>query len=178
VYALHGLTGILGPAHRVTAMSGVRLPFREFRGEMVPCDADDNTLILIDFGNHTFAMAYGVPAGGLTDDDNVHFYGTHGSIVGLNLNGQPFAYPQRSLAESHPDGIWAGHQWILPYATTPHHAIAEHHVFVDIMQLVDWVRTGTPAVATAEHARHVVEIIEAGLRAAATGQTQVLTTRF
>ena len=178
VYALHGLTGILGPAQRVTAMSGVRLPFREFRGEMVPCDADDNSLILIDFGNNTFAVAYGVPAGGLTDDDNVNFYGTQGSIVGLSLNGKPFDYPQRSLAESHPDGIWAGNQWILPYATTLHRTIGEHHVFVDIMQLVDWVRTGTPAVGTAEHARHVIEIIEAGLRAAETGQTQVLTTTF
>jgi predicted dehydrogenase len=178
VYALHGLTGILGPAHRVTAMSGVRLPFREFRGQMVPCDADDNTLILIDFGNNVFALAYGVPAGGLTDDDNVNFYGTHGSIVGLNMNGQPFEYAQRPLAEQHPDGVWAGNQWILPYATPLHRTIAEHHVFVDIMQLVDWVRTGTPAVGTAEHARHVIEIIEAGLHAAATGQTQVLTTSF
>ena len=33
-------------------------------------------------------------------------------------------------------------------------------------------------VPTAEHARHVVEIIEAGYRAAQTGQTQDLTTTF
>jgi predicted dehydrogenase len=178
VYALHGLTGILGPAQRVTAMSGVRMPFREFRGQMVPCDADDNTLILIDFGNNVFAMAYGVPAGSVTDDDNVNFYGTHGSITGLNLNQHPFDYPQRHLAEQHPGGVWAGNQWILPYITGPHRDIDEQHVFVDIMQLVDWVRDGTPATASAAHARHVVEIIEAGLRAATTGQTQQLATTF
>ncbi|MGH2459527.1 MAG: Gfo/Idh/MocA family protein, partial [Chloroflexota bacterium] len=34
VYALHGITGILGPARRVTALSGVRIQEREFRGQM------------------------------------------------------------------------------------------------------------------------------------------------
>jgi predicted dehydrogenase len=66
----------------------------------------------------------------------------------------------------------------LPHVTPAHQQIDEHHVYEDIMQLVDWVRTGTPAVASAEHARHVIEIIEAGLRAAETGQTQHLTTTF
>ncbi|MDQ5851536.1 MAG: Gfo/Idh/MocA family oxidoreductase, partial [Chloroflexota bacterium] len=55
VYALHALTGILGPARRVAAMSGVRLPEREFRGQMYPVDADDNTLMLLDFGDNLFA---------------------------------------------------------------------------------------------------------------------------
>jgi predicted dehydrogenase len=46
------------------------------------------------------------------------------------------------------------------------------------MQLVDWISTGTPSIVTAEHARHVIEIIETGYRAAATGRTQELTTTF
>jgi hypothetical protein len=46
------------------------------------------------------------------------------------------------------------------------------------MQLVDWVQKEVPTVSTAEHARHVIEIIEAGYRAAETGQTQMLTTTF
>jgi len=43
---------------------------------------------------------------------------------------------------------------------------------------VDWVLDGTPSVATAEHARHVVEIIEAGYRSAQTGKVQDLKTTF
>jgi predicted dehydrogenase len=43
---------------------------------------------------------------------------------------------------------------------------------------VDLVREGTPTSATPEHARHVIEIIEAGYRAAETGQTQTLQTTF
>ncbi len=46
------------------------------------------------------------------------------------------------------------------------------------MQLVDWVRDGTPTVATAEHARHVIDIIESAYRSAETGQAQALTTTF
>ena len=45
-------------------------------------------------------------------------------------------------------------------------------------QRVDWIVDGTPSPATAEHARHVIEIIEAGYRAADTGQTQDLATSF
>ena len=178
VYALHGLTGILGPAKRVTAMSGVRIPMREFRGQMVPCDADDNTLVLIDFGNNVFAMAYGTPAGAVSEDDSGSFFGTKGQIVGLNLNGTPIDYAGSSIADSHPEGRWSGNQWILPYVTGTHRDIAEQHVFVDIMQLIDWVNGGTPPIASAQHARHVIEIIEAGFAAATTGQTQTLTTTF
>ncbi len=46
------------------------------------------------------------------------------------------------------------------------------------MQLVDWVRDGTPSIATAEHARHVIDIIESAYRASDTGQTQELRTTF
>ena len=37
---------------------------------------------------------------------------------------------------------------------------------------------GTPTPVTAEHARHVIDIIESGYRAAQTGTTQELTTTF
>ena len=178
VYALHGLTGILGPAKRVTAMSGVRIPQREFRGVMVDCDADDNTLILIDFGNNVYAMAHGTPAGSISEGFSGSYFGTKGSIVGLKLNGEPLRYPGSDIADSHPDGRWAGNQWILPEVGTAHRDIDEHHVYADIMQLVAAVQHGTPAVASAHHAAHVIEIIEAGLRAAESGVTQNLTSTF
>ena len=54
----------------------------------------------------------------------------------------------------------------------------ESHVFEDIMQLVDWVLDDTATPVTAEHARHVIDIIESGYRAAETGATQELATSF
>ncbi|MDZ4718717.1 MAG: Gfo/Idh/MocA family oxidoreductase [Roseiflexaceae bacterium] len=174
VYALHGLTSVLGSAKRVTALSGVRISEREFRGVMVPSDADDNTLILIDFGNNLFALAYGTAAGSVSHGFSGSYFGTKGSIIGVDLNGKPFDYPGRDEANAHPEG----NQIILPHVVGSHRSIMEQHVFEDIMQLVDWVRDGTPTPVTAEHARHVIEIIEAGYRAAETGQTQDLTTSF
>jgi len=176
VYALHGLTGILGPARRVTAMSGVRIPEREFRGQTTPTDADDNSLILIDFGDNLFALAYGTAAGSLTEGFSGSYFGTSGSITGQKLNGEPFDYPGRDLAQSEPGK--SSNQWLLKHVVGPHRHIEEHHVYEDIMQLVDWIRDDTPTLSTAEHARHVIEIIEAAYHAAETGQTQELTTSF
>ncbi len=164
VYALHTLTGVLGPARRVAAMSGVRIPTREWRGESYPVDADDNTGILIDFGGGAFAFAHGTVAGTVSGFGQPSFFGTKGSIVGTDLNG-------KSLVPE-------GEPFYGPYAVGEHAEIGEGHVFQDLMSLVDWVREGTPSVATAEHAAHVVEIIEAAYRAAETGITQELKTSF
>ena len=59
VYVLHSLTGVLGPAERVTAMSGIRNPMRQWREKRIPVEVDDNSLLLLDFGESTFAMAGG-----------------------------------------------------------------------------------------------------------------------
>ena len=63
---------------------------------------------------------------------------------------------------------------VLPHVVGPHREIPESHVFEDVMQLVGLVREGAPTAATPEHARHVIDIIESGYRAAETGQTQTL----
>ncbi|MDP9350138.1 MAG: hypothetical protein M3P51_01130 [Chloroflexota bacterium] len=171
VYNLHALTTVLGPACRVTAMSGVRVREREFQGRLAPCDADDNTLILIDFGANLFALAYGTAAGRVPTS----YFGTKGR-KGLDLNGEPFDYPGREIAEREPG--WTGEQWLLPHVTASHRYIDEQHVYEDIMQLVDWVREGKPSLVTTAHARHVLDIIESAYRSAETGQAQELTTRF
>ncbi|MGZ0146692.1 Gfo/Idh/MocA family protein [Kribbella sp. WER1] len=172
VYALHSVTGILGPAKRVTAMSGVRVPVRRD----VRTDADDNTVLLIDFGDNLFCVATGTAAGGMRGGFGGAYYGTAGTIDGLLLNDEPFDFPRRDPAELSPRG--PGNQALLPHVTGVHREIEEQHVYEDVMQLVDWVRDGTPSIVTAEHARHVIDIIESGYRAAATGQTQELSTTF
>jgi predicted dehydrogenase len=177
VYALHGLTGILGPAKAVTAMSSVRFPQRQWQGEMVNCDADDNSALLIDFGSGVFAFAYGTAHGAITEHFTGNYYGTNGSIVGGTINGQPLEYPGSKLARQSDSWI-EGNQSLLPHVVGAHKFIEEQHVFEDIMQLVDLVRLNKPTVATAEHARHVIEIIECAYKAAATGATQKLTSNF
>jgi predicted dehydrogenase len=185
VYALHSLTGILGPAKRVTALSGVRVSEREFGNTTIPTEMDDNTFMLLDFGGSLFALVYGAAAGQVPGSSlfGGTFFGTRGMINGLLLNGEPFEYEGRDVAMTARDkgknhGGSGGNQWILPHVTGAHRNIGEQHVFSDIMQLVDWVRDGKPPVATAEHARHVIEIIESAYRSAETGQAEALKTVF
>ena len=186
VYSLHGLTGVLGPVRRVTALSGTLLPVREINGKPMRSEAHDNTLMLLDFGANTFAMAFGTAAGSLTAgvqfDFSARYYGTEGQIWGLTLNGEPYDYPGRNLAATAPDGglqsNFGGNEWILPHISEAHRSLQELHVFEDVMQMVDWALDGTSSPATAEHARHVIEIIEAAYTAAGTGQTQTLRTTF
>jgi predicted dehydrogenase len=179
VYALHQLTSVLGPVRRVTALSGVRIPERTFLDRTVRTEADDNTVLLLDFGDGLVAVAYGTAAGGpISQFGTGIFYGTQGLIEGLLLNGVPFQYDGRSTVPTTPIGDQDAENALLPHVSGAHRSIGEAHVFEDIMQLVDWVRDGKPSPVTAEHARHVIDIIESGYRAAETGMTQALRTTF
>lgn len=162
VYPLHILTGIVGPAKRVTAVSGMLIPQREYHGETLPCDIDDTTLLLLQFTDCFYAFVYACPVGGVTEGFQPNIYGLAGNIAGTRLNGTDAKQP-----EDRPAHVNANHL-----------QLPEHHVFEDMMQLVDLVRDGTPPIANAAHARHVIEIIEAGYRAAETGQAQELTSTF
>ncbi|MCL5283455.1 MAG: Gfo/Idh/MocA family oxidoreductase [Armatimonadetes bacterium] len=174
VYGLHSLTGILGPAKRIVAFSGVAIKERIYDGKTYPCDADDNTVMLLDFGDNLFAFVYGTVTGVLTTFGLATLFGTKGTFNGREFNGHPLQYPGREIA----DAAGQGDNVLLPHVQGPHREKGEAHVFEDIMQLVDWVSEGKPSIVTAEHARHVIEIIEMGYRSAETGRSQELHTRF
>src|SRR5579884_1603280 len=60
VYGIHDITGLLGPAKRVVAFSGIAEPVRTvrggpFAGKAIEVTADDNTLMMLDFGESAFA---------------------------------------------------------------------------------------------------------------------------
>jgi predicted dehydrogenase len=178
-YALHQLTSVLGPATRVTALSGIRVPQREFAGERIATEADDNTVLLLDFGEGLFAVVSGTAAGAVSEQFAAGVYfGTRGTIDGVLLNGEPFDFPGRDATLHAPVADWDAQMCTLEHVVGPHREIPEAHVFEDIMQLVRWVREGVPSPVTPEHARHVVDIIESGYRSAADGSTQTLSTTF
>jgi predicted dehydrogenase len=178
-YALHQLTSVLGPALRVTALSGIRVPYREFAGERIPTEADDNTVLLLDFGDEVFAVASGTAAGTVSEQFGACVYfGTRGTIDGVLLNGEPFDFPGREATLHGPVTDWDAQMCVLEHVVGAHRQIPEAHVFEDIMQLVRWVLDGEPSAVTAEHARHVVDIIESGYRSAATASTESLSTTF
>jgi hypothetical protein len=95
---LHGLTSVLGPAKRVTAMSGVVVKTREFAGRSITPEMDDNTAALLDFGGGICAIAYETASGNIIEDFAAAcYFGTKGEIRGLQLNGEPaLVFPGRA----------------------------------------------------------------------------------
>ena len=177
VYCLHTVTGILGLARRVTAVSGIGLKEREFKGERIPVEMDDNTHLLLDFGDSTFAFIYGTNCSDAGRETTLRICGSAGviqaSYTGMEIFGDPQLYglPRGRLN--------APVQYAdLPYVTGVHRELPELHVYADIMHLVDCILNDKEPIVTAVHARHVIEIIEKGYIAAQTGQTQELTTTF
>jgi predicted dehydrogenase len=162
VYSLTGAVGILGPVKRVAAMSGMRNKTHEFQGRTIVSEMDDSVTLLLDYGEGFHLICNSVIANSIVRGKAFvpNIYGTEGKIVDGVLNGTSLIYED-------------DHQ---PHIFGRHLTLKENHVVEDILQLVDLVRDNIPSVATPEFARHVIEIIEAGFRAAETGQTQTLKT--
>jgi predicted dehydrogenase len=187
VYVLHSLTGILGPARRVTAMSGRRAHQHQWRDKVIPVEVDDNTLLMLDFGDATFAVLGGHSAttGRLIQWGGMGIYGSTGSVEALEvepLSGHPVRLTITSpvdVPELKPEGEGVySLATSMPRVTERHAAIPEPHVYADIMYAVECIRSGNQPVASGEHAAHVIEIIEKAYLAAQTGQTQVLESTF
>ncbi len=158
VYFLHILTGILGPARQVSAFSGKAVSELNFRGEILPNEMDDSTFITLDFGNQLVGFMYAIVDGNFGNrlgPFTPYLVGTKATLEGARLNGKSLIYE-------------TDHQ---PHVTPAHKQLPESHVFEDIMQLVDWVRDGTPSLANLAHARHVIDIIDSAYQSAASGQT-------
>lgn len=180
VYALHRITAILGPVWRVTGMSGIGLEERHFKGEEIIVDMDDNTHLVMDFGNSVFCLLYGSnsASGPRHPFASPFISGSEGSVtasreqievLGRNVLGH--AGTESGHRVEQPDTR-------IPWVFGAHKGLPEHHVYADIMHMVDCALQGKKPVVSAEHARHVIEVIELGYKAAETGITQTCTTTF
>jgi predicted dehydrogenase len=174
VYALHAITGVLGPVQCVAGMSGIGLKERVFKGEHIPVEMDDNTHLLLDFGEDVFCLVYGSNSfGGPARPFAASFFSGSEGAVALGRAG----------IEVWSDQVKGGYRTEnpgndMPFVFGPHLELPERHVYSDIMHMVDCVLNDKEPAISAEHARHVIEVIELGYEAAATGCTQELTTTF
>lgn len=174
VYALHTITGILGNVKRVTGMSGIGLKERFFKGQKIDVDMDDNTHLLLDFGDNVFCLlsassSYSGP-GHLFSSPFIS--GSEGGITtgreGLEIWGQNTEDGRRVESPG----------FSMPFVSGPHLELPERHVFSDIMHMVDCIINDREPAVSAEHARHVIEVIDLGYKASKTGQTQEMSTTF
>ncbi len=153
VYNVTSLTGLLGPAKRVTGMVGVAVPERMAEGSLMKLEAEDNAHVLIDFGNSVFAVVttgftiqrYRCPA--------IELYGTTGTLQMLGDDWDPNGYELwqnevgawQIFGEPDPDWPWSD----------------------GVRHLVECIHTGARPIVTPEHAYHVLEIM---LKAQAAGR--------
>ena len=186
VYVLHTLTGILGPVHRVTGMSGTAIDQQSWQGKPIPVTVHDNTLLLLDFGEVTFGVVGGHSAevGRQVDWGSFGIYGSDGVAESLEiepLTGWPKSLFLRSaepLAEL--GGASEGEYGLGPLRNLgdAHHDLPEPHVYADIMDTVGAIREHRPPQASATQAAHVVEIIEKGYEAARLGVARQVDSSF
>ncbi|NIM93340.1 MAG: Gfo/Idh/MocA family oxidoreductase [Anaerolineales bacterium] len=144
-YNFSSLTGFLGPAKRVMAMTGTAVPERLVDGEVMQVEVEDNTQVLIDFGENVFAVVtsgytiqqYRSPA--------IELYGTKGAIQMLGDDWDPDGYE-----------LWLNDvgAWLTFKETDP------GWLWTDgLRHLVECIQSDIPPVITPEHAFHVLEIM-------------------
>ncbi len=170
VYPLHSLTGLLGPVRRVTAFSGVALPNRTWRGAPVDVKMDDNTLLLLDFGQAVYAELNGTFCQRAFGMPQVELFAERGVI---QLGGWSRRdVPLEVWSDGEAPGLSKG--WSQPQGLAP----TMKHTVADLCHFADCIREGTPPVNSAAHAAHVIEVIEKGYLAARTGQAQAVESTF
>jgi len=180
VYALHTITGVLGPVKRVTGMSGIGQPVRHFKGEEIVVDMDDNTHLLLDFGDNVFCLLFGSnsASGPHHPFAQPFISGSEGSITagrgGIEIMGKNVLGKETAETGHRTEQIARR----MPFVFGEHKNIPENHVYSDIMHMVDCVLNDKTPVVSGEIARHVIEIIELGYKAAETGVTQTMETTF
>ena len=164
VYNVTSLCGFLGPARRVTAMTGVAIPERVINGEPMRVQAEDNAHVLIDFGDARFAVVttgftmqrYRSPC--------LELYGTHGVLQMLGDDWAPEGYElwrnDRATWELHPesDPTWSWTE--------------------GLRHLVECLETGSEPVTRPEHAYHALEIMLAAQAAGRDGRAREIASDF
>jgi predicted dehydrogenase len=181
VYGITQITGVLGPAIRVMAMSGITVPVRRARGGAfdgieVPVGAPDNNLVMLDFGASTFAVVDGTFNVVGTKSPRMEMFGLEGTIV---LNRDDVDAPPVEVFRLEAAPGLSG--WITPkegWFEEGSDRFKELQRGILVEHLADCLRDGTRPIASAEHARHVLEIMLAADRSSREGVAVELTTTF
>jgi len=184
VYGIHDITGLLGPAKRVVAFSGITEPTRvvrggPFAGKQIEVTTPDNTLMMLDFGDSVFAVIDGTYNVNAARSPQIEICGRAGTLNLYNIHNDPSAPPFELYRLDAAPGLDG---WITPRNTGrggPHQVEWDRlHRGVLVKHLAECVRDGTKPVLSAEHARHALEIMNKSVESARTGTVLDLETTF
>lgn len=180
VYTMHQLTGILGSVKSVSSLSAIGLKQRTFKGKTIDVEMDDNSQMLLDFGDGRHAVAYGAFCHGSTMP-RLAIHGSEGVVeVMQERRASGSSAPQRSSnVVVRGWNVEGGEKALdmpeMPYRVGPHLEIGEAHGYADIMHFLECIQNSAKPIPSGEHARHVIEIFEKSYQAAREGRTVPIT---
>jgi predicted dehydrogenase len=178
VYDIQNVTYLLGPAKRVTAMSGIALPTREWKDNIIEVEMDDNTHFILDFGENRYVVFSSHFIRGSRQVPSLELYGEWGSIfTGGRAEG---GYELYKPSQNRDRGGFVEEQ-VEVGAKEPVGSAQggfNHYIVGDLAAVADSIDNGTPIEFTAEQARHVVEIIDKVYESARVGVALDLATTF
>jgi predicted dehydrogenase len=171
VHGLSQITSILGPVRQIAALSGRTLPVRymieggPFSGKRIDVEIDDNSLLLLDFGDARFAFLDATYCMEASLAPRLEIYGSEGTLAVMETHGEE--PPDLRLYQSKTK-CWT------PIEVPPTPPVKD----LGVLHLVDALRGGRPHLLTGEHGRHLLEIMTKAPLAAAEGRTLALETTF
>ena len=187
VYGIHDITGLFGPARRVVAFSGITEPVRTVRGGPfagleIAVTADDNTLLMLNFGGSLYAMLDGTFNVNAARSPQIEIFGRAGTINLYNehqLREDP-TLPDLELFRL--DAAPGIDGWIRPRRRPAGGDLDDqwrrYRRAILVKHLVDCVVADEHPTLSAEHARHALEIMLKAIESARCGRALDLRTTF
>jgi len=173
VYNLATLTGLLGPAKYITAMTSIITPTRmtDNKGE-IKVVAEDNAMVVMDHGNNIISHVqcgfnYFDPYGHTGTGQQHHtisIWGTKGNLGLVGYDWAPFGVDLATMDHEEP----------VRYATDTGTYVWQQGASL----IAEAMATGKEPLVQAEHALHVLEIIEAARKSGETGERIKLKSEF
>ncbi len=177
VYRLHGMTTLLGPVTRVQAMGAIGVPTRVVRGgpltgERIEVTTPDHVLINLEFASGALGQllaSFGTAAT-LAPWLELHF--ERGTVSFGGQSHDPAAPVSLYIDDDTPAASEGWHDDVdVPVDA---HGVVE----TGIRHFIDCLGGETTPLLTAEHARHVLDIIEGAYASIDDGASHTTTTTF
>ncbi len=172
--AITRITGLIGPARRVTAFSGLSASRREILQKnnqefLIPTAQDDTTLLLLDFGDSRYGYINSSWFGGASKTPPLEIIGSDGSIA--------VTHARETDASAQEIVVHVFHEKTARWDEFP---LTEGlwRIPTGLTHFGRCLSDGNQPDTSIRHALHVIEVLEKTYVAARSGQAQDIATTF
>jgi len=164
VYNITTLTGLLGPAKELVAMTSIVTATRRVADKPIKVEAEDNAMLIMDHGNSVLSHVqcgfnYFSPRDHAATKQDHHTMAIVGTGGSMHLAGYDWAPHGVDLATHKQRNLER-------YASDP----GEYSWQYGASYMSEFLATGRDSLITPEHALHVVELMAAANESQRTGQ--------